>query len=97
MIMRDFFCEPCNEPFEDLVSSDTRIAPCPLCGTPTEMAVSAPRLTQYNDLGRQAEALRKRSHAHTMKELKKEPEKHGFQAADKRPWNIRSQKKTETT
>jgi hypothetical protein len=37
-----------------------------------------------------SEVLRKRSHDDTIRQLKKEPEKYGFAAADKRPWNIRS-------
>lgn len=95
MILRDFRCEGCNKQFEDYVSSSDRFSACPDCGQPCEMVLSAPRLGVYNDPQIKAEALKKRSHDHTISELKKEPEKHGFLGADKpKGWNInRSQKK----
>lgn len=98
MILREFHCDACNDRFESLMdSSDDRIAPCPRCGAPCEMAMSAPRLGVYNDPAARSAILKKRSHDDTMKQLKKEPEKYGFQAADKRPWNIRSHKKDQAS
>ena len=94
MFVRDFHCDPCNHRFEDYLSSgEDRHATCPKCGMPTEAVLSAPRVGVYNDPAVRATALRKRSHNHTMSEMKREPERYGFKAGDKRPWNIRKQSK----
>lgn len=74
-------------------SNADRLSPCPSCGQPCEMIMSAPRIGVLQDPAAKKAALRKRSHDHTIREMKKEPEKHGFQAADRRPWNIRSHSK----
>jgi putative FmdB family regulatory protein len=89
MQLRDFRCV-CGLDFEDLVeSSDVLSATCPSCGQAAERIISAPHIGVTNDPAKRAEILRKRSHEHTIKELKKEPERHGFEAADRKPWNIR--------
>lgn len=94
MILRDFHCDACNVRFEDYVSSgDDRFAACPKCGVPCELVLSAPRVGVYNDPAAKNAALKKRSHDHSMREMKREPEKYGFKAGDKRPWNLRSSTK----
>lgn len=94
MFLRDFLCEGCNERFEDYVSSSQdRFAPCPQCGQPCEIVPSVPRVGAYSmkDTAGRAEVLKKRSHEDTMKNLKKEPEKHGFKAAaPPSRWNFRN-------
>lgn len=78
MIMLDFLCEPCNEIFEDLVDRETRLSPCPLCGQAAERILSPIQLGQMNDPEKRIEALKKRSVAHTKREVKKEPERFGL-------------------
>ena len=90
MQLRDFSCPTCDVIFEALVaSSSVTVTPCPTCSADSERVMSAPRIGIFNDVSKKSEALKKRSQEHTIRELKKEPEKHGFKAADKRPWNIR--------
>ena len=96
--LREFQCDACELAFEDLMpSSADRVTACKNCGARCEAVMSAPRVGAFSGLSPEAraEVLRKRSHQHTMKELKKEPEKYGFAAAEKRPWNIRSTKPSE--
>lgn len=89
--LREFYCGACDKSFEDLVSSSAvHSTACPDCGTAVESVMSAPRIGAYHDPNAKASALRRRSHDHTMSQLKKEPERYGFKAADRRPWNIRS-------
>lgn len=73
LIVKEFHCDDCNDIFEDLVETKTSFAPCPTCGQPCEKILSAPFLGQMNDPQKRNEALRKRAHEHTLKEMKKDP------------------------
>lgn len=94
MIVYDFYCEPCSLHFDDIVdSSNVKTTPCPKCGKDAEKVFSAPKLGWLNnDPQKRAEVLKKRSQEHTIRELKREPEKFGFKAGDHRPWNVRNRK-----
>lgn len=98
MPMYDFRCGKCGNLFEDLVSSDTKVVECWMCGDPAERLPCAPNLGFLeSDPQRKKEALAKRSYDHSMKEAKKNAEqiasKMGGVAKPQSPWNIRSTKK----
>lgn len=96
MILRDFYCATCDVTFEEYVSKDDRTAKCQKCGNDAESVLSAPRIGVYHDPKARSAALRKRSHDHTIREMKKEPERYGFEADDKRRWNLRTPSKSST-
>jgi hypothetical protein len=86
-IIRDFLCEPCNEVFEELLGPDDRFAPCPVCGQPAEMIISAPMIGKMNDPIVRNEALKKRSAAHTKREVGSKLEEFGMNNnRDYRKW-----------
>jgi len=94
LILRDFHCGVCDLAFEDYVRSGEQTAACPSCSAQSPAILSVSHLGTFSSASPKAKAemLRKRSHDDTFRQLKKEPEKHGFLADDKRRWNIRSQK-----
>lgn len=75
----DFECPSCSNSFEELVDSGSSTCPCPVCGTEAIRTLSIPKLGLFSmaDQSRRSEILRKRSEEHTLKELRKEPEKFG--------------------
>lgn len=92
----DFNCPECNENFEELVETDTRLAACPVCGSASEKVLSAPKLALFS-MGspeERAEKLKKRSFDHTQKEMKHNYNKFGFKSYKKGVdgWNLRSSK-----
>jgi hypothetical protein len=91
VILRDFHCDACSSTFEELVSSKQTAVLC-ACGSEAVFVLSAPRIGVYNDPGKRSAILKQRSQEHTVKELKKEPERYGFAAGEKRPWNLRASK-----
>jgi len=91
-LVKDFYCYECDLRFDSLVKRDVTNSACPTCSVSCESVISAPRLGKYNDPTARAAELKQRSHNHTMKELKKQPEKYGFTGADRSPWNVRSSK-----
>lgn len=71
-------------------SNADRFTSCPQCTKSCEMVLSAPLFGAMNNPDAKKEALKKRSHDHTIREMKREPERYGFKAGDKRSWNLRS-------
>ena len=66
------------------------------CGAMAERVISAPYVGVMNDPTVQAEALRKRSREHSIREAKANPERlagqYGGRAKVQQPWNLRSRK-----
>jgi len=79
-IMRDFECT-CSEQWEDLVDNrEAQESPCPSCGNiTTYVPISATPIMAYSmmDADTKRRTMLKRSADHTLKEIKREPEKHG--------------------
>lgn len=94
MILRDFECPNCGV-FEDLVSSNDTSTVCSSCGSTSLKVMSAVYVCSMNDPVKRVEALKKRSLAHSIKEMKSTPEKitskFGGKATPKvqNPWNVR--------
>lgn len=95
MILYDFHCEHCDQRFEALVDSGETQAECQ-CGEMADRVMSAPHVGVLNDPAAREAALRRRSHEHSMREAKKNPEqlasKFGARAKVQQPWNLRSRK-----
>ena len=97
-MLYDFECADCENQFEQLVSSsDVSDSICPACGGPSKRRLSAVNLGFMNDQGRQKEALMKRSKEHTLKQMKRNPQRladlTGGTPRAQTPWNLRSRKK----
>jgi len=79
-IMRDFECK-CGEAFEDLVDNkDEEESPCPACGSLcTYLAISPVPLKTFSLMNEddRRRTMLKRSADHTLREIHREPEKHG--------------------
>lgn len=98
MPLYDFYCEQCDEEFEDIQPMDVSEVLCKLCcNVKAQRIMSAVNLGFLNDPERKKESLARRSYEHSMKEAKKNAEqiasKVGGVAKPQSPWNIRSQKK----
>ena len=90
----DYHCEACDLFFEEMVAADEQVV-CGECSQEAKKVPSASRVGLYNDPAKREQILRQRSRDHSFKEMAKEPEKHGFDAAIKpRLWNKRSSKKS---
>lgn len=79
-IVRDYLC-PCGKSYEDLVKSDSQKANCPECHKKNTPIISAPALGKFSmaDADGKANILRTRSSEHTKREVRKEPERFGFE------------------
>lgn len=75
----DYECNHCGNAFYELVSSPDEVVPCPECGGTTKRVLSVPHLATFSmaDNATKGEILKKRSAEHSMRELRKEPEKFG--------------------
>jgi hypothetical protein len=74
----DFSCKKCAKSWEDLVDGDT--SPCPKCNKPTPRDVACVgKMGAFSikDADGQRQEMLRRSAEHTLKELKKDPEKFG--------------------
>jgi putative FmdB family regulatory protein len=97
MILLDFNCPDCHLIFEELVDRDKRVAKCPKCGAESKQRVTA-KTGHLNNPGSPevAEALRKRSYDHSVREARRNPEKIasklGGVPRSQQPWNLRNKK-----
>ena len=99
MILHDFQCGECGVSFEALVNSGAQTEECHTCGKEAQRAMSAPKIRSViNDPSRTSEALKRRSHAHSVAEAKANPERLsrmvGGRPAAQGRWNIRTPKKS---
>lgn len=96
MILHDFQCSSCETNFEALVPSEQTQTECVECGATAERVISAPHVGVMNDPTVRGEALRKRSHEHSVRQAKQNPErlasKVGGEPRVQNPWNVRTRK-----
>lgn len=94
MILYDFLCSSCGNVFEALVLSHFQDSEtCSKCGGKASRLMPAPKVGTMHDPLVKAEALKKRSFEHSVKEARKDPEKLASKLKAKpkvqNPWNLR--------
>lgn len=89
--MYDLECSVCEYSFEALVSPDEQIL-CPECSGPSRILLSAVRVGHYNDPAKRSAALKLRSKEHSIKNMKQNWDKLGFESDKLSKWNVRDSK-----
>lgn len=91
MPLYDFCCLTCEAVFEDIVPYTQKSVFCS-CGGVATRILSA-KIGLLNDPNKRAESLKKRSHEHSVKQMRENPERlarlTGGQPRSQTPWNIR--------
>ena len=78
--LTDLICEDCNFIWETILRSreEVSLEKCPHCGANFPRAIPGGNPTICHDPKVRSEILKKRSKDHSMKELRKNPDKYGF-------------------
>lgn len=76
---RDYECTKCGAQWEDFVDQTDLSSECPHCGEKNKPVLSAANIGAFSarSAEHRSEVLSKRSAEHSIKELRKEPEKWG--------------------
>lgn len=79
-IIKDFECLNCNNIFEGMIESGTKVTDCPECGSVAETILTASKLATFSmaDAEGKKKILLERSNVHTKHQVNKEPEKYGL-------------------
>lgn len=98
LILLDFYCPGCGGTYEDLVESKDRKSTCPECHAEAQQRLTAKTGFLSNPASPEvAAALRKRSHTHSVREARRNPEKlassFGATPRVQQQWNLRDRKK----
>lgn len=86
MKLLDFYCENCDNTFEDLVANlEVKNTPCPDCSKEAVKVMSVPNLGKFSMQGLEGrtEMLKKRSLNHSQKTMKDNFERIGINSFNK--------------